>query len=143
MTLASRKPAILITRNDHAQLTKLADSYATSHPDLAEELYTELDRARVLATDKPGSPFVRLGSRFRFTTDDGDDRTVTLVLPGEADIATGKVSVMTPMGVALIGLSGGQSMKWTARDGAVHTLTVVSVEAGEDAVSGDLAGVGS
>lgn len=143
MAVASRKPAIHITRDDHARLTKLADGYASRHPDLAEELYTELDRARVVATEKPGSPFVRLGSRFRFTTDDGDDRTVTLVLPGEADILTGKVSVMTPMGVALIGLSGGQSMKWTARDGTVHTLTVVSVEASEAAVSGDLAGVGS
>lgn len=143
MALASRKPAILITSDDHARLTKLADGYASRHPDLAEELYTELDRARVVASEKPGSPFVRLGSRFRFTTDDGDDRTVTLVLPGEADILAGKVSVMTPMGVALIGLSGGQSMKWTARDGTVHTLTVVSVEASEEAVSGELAGVGS
>lgn len=143
MAPASRKPAILITSDDHARLTKLADSYASRHPDLAEGLYTELDRARVVAKQKPGSPFVRLGSRFRFTTDDGDDRTVTLVLPGEADIAAGKVSVMTPMGVALIGLSAGQSMKWTARDGAVHTLTVVGVEAGEEAVSDEMAGVGS
>ncbi|MFT0862229.1 nucleoside diphosphate kinase regulator [Ancylobacter sp. G4_0304] len=130
-TTARRKPAILVTRDDHAQLTKLADSYANSQPELAEELYTELDRARVVATQKAGTGFVRIGSSFRFTTDGGDDRNVTLVLPGEADIAEGKVSVMTPIGVALIGLSAGQSMKWTARDGTVHTLTVVSIEGGE------------
>lgn len=128
-TLARRKPAILITRHDHEQLTKLADSYANSQPNLAEELYAELERARVVSKEKPGSSFVRIGSSFRFTTDGGDDRTVTLVLPGEADIAQGKVSVMTPIGVALIGLSAGQSMKWTARDGKVHTLTVVTVGA--------------
>ncbi|MDQ0346173.1 nucleoside diphosphate kinase regulator [Ancylobacter vacuolatus] len=143
MTLASRKPAILITRNDHAQLTKLADGYAASHPDLAEELYTELDRARVVATEKPGAEFIRIGSTFRFTTDGGADRTVTLVLPGEADIAAGKVSVMTPIGVALIGLSAGQSMKWTARDGAVHMLTVVSVGVGQQPAGGNLAGAHS
>ena len=128
MTLSRRKPAIQITRRDHEQLTKLADSYASSQPDLAEELYMELDRARIVADDKAGADFVRVGSTFRFTTDGGDDRTVTLVLPGEADIAAGKVSVMTPIGVALVGLSAGQSMKWTARDGKVHTLSIVSVE---------------
>lgn len=128
-TLARRKPAILVTRHDHEQLTKLADSYSNSQPDLAEELYTELDRARVVGNEKAGTGFVRIGSSFRFTTDGGDDRTVTLVLPGEADIAEGKVSVMTPIGVALIGLSAGQSMKWKARDGNAHTLTVVSVAA--------------
>lgn len=56
---------------------------------------------------------------------------MTLVLPGEADIAAGKVSVMTPIGIALIGLSAGRSMNWTARDGRIHKLTVVSVEPGQ------------
>ena len=129
MTLARRKPAIVITRHDHEQLTKLADSFALSQPALTEELYNELDRARIVAGHKAGADFVRIGSTFRFTTDGGDDRTVTLVLPGEADIAEGKVSIMTPIGVALIGLSAGELMKWTARDGRTHTLTVVSVGA--------------
>jgi regulator of nucleoside diphosphate kinase len=53
---------------------------------------------------------------------------VTLVLPGGADIAEGKVSVLTPIGAALIGLSTGQSIDWTARDGRTHRLTVEHVE---------------
>ncbi len=40
-----------------------------------------------------------------------------LVFPAEADIAAGKVSVLTPVGAALIGLSKGESIAWTARDG--------------------------
>jgi regulator of nucleoside diphosphate kinase len=64
----------------------------------------------------------------RFTTDAGEDRTVTLVFPGRADIAEGKVSVLTPIGVALIGLAVGQSIDWTARDGRTHRLTVRDVE---------------
>jgi regulator of nucleoside diphosphate kinase len=35
---------------------------------------------------------------------------------------------MTPIGAALIGLSSGQSISWTARDGRRHRLTVLSVE---------------
>ena len=133
MALARRKPAISITRRDHETLTRLADSYAAHNADLAEELYTELDRARIVSDGQAGRSVVRIGSSLRFTTDAGEDRTVTLVLPGEADISAGKVSIMTPIGIALIGLSAGQSMDWAARDGHSHKLTVVSVEAGEAA----------
>ena len=71
---------------------------------------------------------VRMGSTLRFTTDAGEDRTVTLVFPAEADIAEGRISVLTPIGIALVGLAAGQSMDWTARDGRVHRLTVESVD---------------
>ena len=56
-----------------------------------------------------------------------DARTITLVYPGDADISEGKVSVLTPIGTALLGLSEGQSMHWTARDGREHELTVTAV----------------
>jgi regulator of nucleoside diphosphate kinase len=65
-----------------------------------------------------------MGFEVRFTSDLGEDRQVTLVFPGEADIAEGKISILTPIGVALIGLKTGQSIDWTARDGRLHRLTV-------------------
>ena len=76
-----------------------------------------------------------MGSTLRFTSDGGEDRRVTLVFPGEADIAEGKISILTPIGVALIGLSAGQSIDWTARDGRTHRLTVETVEAPASAVA--------
>ncbi|WP_246712689.1 MULTISPECIES: GreA/GreB family elongation factor [unclassified Rhizobium] len=51
------------------------------------------------------------------------------LFPGEANIAKGKVSILTPIGTALIGVSKGQSIDWLARDGQVHRLTVKAVEA--------------
>jgi regulator of nucleoside diphosphate kinase len=75
------------------------------------------------------SETVRMGSTLRFTSDLGEDMRVTLVFPGQADIAEGKISILTPIGVALIGLSAGQSIDWTARDGSIHRLKVKSVEA--------------
>jgi len=96
---------------------------------VAEELLAELDRAKVVEDGRLPAKVIRMGSSLRFTSDLGEDRHVTLVFPGEADIAEGKISILTPIGVALIGLSAGQSINWTARDGRTHCLTVESVEA--------------
>lgn len=124
-----RKPAITMTRSDHERLWRLAESYALKNPEVADELLAELERARVVADGRVAPDVVRMGSTLRFMTDAGEDRTVTLVFPGEADIAAGKVSILTPIGAALIGLSRGQSIDWTARDGRTHRLTVEGVEA--------------
>ncbi len=124
-----RKPAIIVTQSDHERLMRLAEAHASRNPEVSEELLTELDRARVVQDGKIGADVVRMGSTLRFTSDLGEDRTVTLVFPGEADIASGKISILTPIGAALIGLSAAQSIDWTARDGRVHRLTVESVEA--------------
>lgn len=124
-----RKPAIVVTRYDQERLSRLAESHAARNPKVSDELLAELDRARIVEDGKIGVDVIRMGSTLRFTSDLGQDRTVTLVFPGEADIAAGKVSILTPIGAALIGLSAGQSIDWTARDGHVHRLTVESVEA--------------
>lgn len=123
-----RKPSIVLTRADHDALARLADSLSAKSPEVAEQLSAELERARVVADSHLRPDVVRMGSTLRFTTDAGEDRTVTLVFPGEADIAAGKVSVLTPIGAALIGLSVGQSIDWVARDGRTHRLTVESMQ---------------
>jgi regulator of nucleoside diphosphate kinase len=68
-----------------------------------------------------------MGSTVEFRSDTGQQRRVTLVYPGEADFAQGRISILTPIGAALIGLSPGQSIAWTSRDGRQHRLTVLSV----------------
>ena len=46
-----------------------------------------------------------MGSTVIFRSEDGETRRVTLVFPGQADISKGKISILTPVGAALIGLS--------------------------------------
>lgn len=121
---SNRKPTISIAKSEYERLTKLAESQAAKVPDVSEELLGELERARIVNDAKLPEGVIRMGSSLRYTSDLGEDRLVTLVYPGEADIAAGKVSIMTPIGAALIGLSCGQSISWTARDGRVHRLTV-------------------
>lgn len=127
-TMGGRKPAIKMTRSDHESLLRLAEARAARDPDISEQLLAELDRARVMEDKRVAADVVRMGSTLRFTTDAGEDRTVTLVFPGEADIAMGRVSILTPIGAALIGLSSSQSIDWLSLDDRIHRLTVERVE---------------
>ena len=120
-------PQIVVGGTDHARLTNLANAAFDTVPETAEELLSELERARVVADEKVPRDVVRMGSMVEFESE-GDRKRVTLVFPLEADIATGKVSALTPVGAALIGLAKGQSIAWTARDGTSHALTIRSVE---------------
>lgn len=105
----------------------MANGISGPMADVAENLMAELERARVVAQSELPADAVRMGSTVSFTTTDGFNRTFQLVYPGEADISSGKVSVLTPIGAALIGLREGQTIPWTARDGRRLSLTVVSV----------------
>lgn len=123
----ARKPSIVIGETDHQRLKKLALAAADRLPEISDGLLLELERARVVSDSSVPGTVVRMGSTVEYETDTGDGRTVTLVFPIDADISEGKISILTPIGTALIGLSVGQLMMWTARDGRLHRLSVISV----------------
>jgi regulator of nucleoside diphosphate kinase len=60
--------------------------------------------------------------------DTGERRTVTLVYPGEEDSHRGKISVVTPMGTALLGLREGARMEWRTLDGRSKSIAVLEVQ---------------
>jgi regulator of nucleoside diphosphate kinase len=127
-TNAERSPSIIVCDSDHERLTDLATAAIEHMPTVASELLAEMNRAEVVKDDAVPPSVVRMGSTVTFRSDDGQQRRVTLVFPRDADIAQGRISVLTPVGAALIGLSEGQSIKWTTRDGRRHELTVIDVE---------------
>ena len=122
-----RLPDIVVGDSDYARLISLANAALESVPETAEELLSELDRARIVADESVPRDVVRMGSIVEFRTG-AERKRVTLVFPPDADIAAGKVSVLTPVGAALIGLAKGESITWTARDGTSHELTILKVE---------------
>lgn len=126
-------PAITLGEADHAKLNALAMAGLERMPDLADRLLEELERAKVVADTKVPESVVRMGSSITYVTNDGREQTVTLVYPADADIESGRVSVMTPIGTALIGLKAGQSITWRDRADKRHKLTVVSVLAPQPA----------
>jgi regulator of nucleoside diphosphate kinase len=121
------KPKIQMSKTDHTRLSALARMIAETNPDLSDELFNELERAKVVADGAVPVDTVQMGSTVSFTADTGETRTVTLVPPNEADISRNRISILTPIGTALIGLSTGQSMHWTTRDGHRQELSILSV----------------
>ncbi len=122
-------PAIVLGKADHAKLNDLAIAGLDRMPDLADRLLGELDRARVVEDKKVPEDVARMGSRITYRTSDDKEVSVTLVYPADANIDEGKISVMTPIGTALIGLRKGQSITWRDRADKRHMLTVLEVEA--------------
>jgi regulator of nucleoside diphosphate kinase len=129
MTDQTRSSDIVIRDIDEDRLARLAAVMLDSKPELAEELFGELARARIASSEELPADTVQMGSTLTYEAD-GQRRRVTLVYPQEADIAAGRISVLTPIGTALIGLAEGQSIDWTSRDGRRQRLTVVAVERG-------------
>lgn len=122
------KPRIVVSDIDFKRLTDLALGAFDRFPDVAQELESEMGRAEVVHAGSVPANVVRMGSIVEFRSDSAQQRRVKLVFPGEADISQDRISVLTPIGVALIGLAAGQSITWTARDGKQHKLTVITVE---------------
>jgi regulator of nucleoside diphosphate kinase len=121
-------PAIVLGQADHAKLNRLAMAGLDHTPELSDQLLYELDRAEVVSDGAVPDDVARMGSFVRYRTDSGAEQDVTLVYPADADILEGRISVMTPIGTALIGLRQGQSITWRDRSFKRHMLTVLRVE---------------
>lgn len=120
-------PDIVLSTKDHRQLTELAHAGLDLASTVADDLLYELDRASVVPPEQLPPDVVCMGSTVRYRTSDGEQREVTLVFPADADIQQNRISVMTPIGAALIGLRKGQSITWLTRDGRRQMLTALRV----------------
>ena len=121
------RPALTVAQTEHRQLLALAASGGGSLSAAAERLLEEMERARVVPDAKLPKDTVRMGSTVQYRTDQDELVEVTLVYPARADISEGRISVLTPVGAALVGLRTGQSITWETRDGRKHVLTILSV----------------
>ena len=102
----------------------------TSGPmtEVCEYLREELDRAHVLPAEELCPDIVSIGSEVEFRDEQtGKTQKVILVYPFDADIAHRRVSVLTPVGAALLGLSINQTISFRTRTGERRELTVLKV----------------
>lgn len=92
-------------------------------------LRAELERAIVIPVESIRTNVVTMNARVHYRDEKtGLDREVQIVFPDEADIALGKVSILAPVGAALIGLCVGQAIDWDFPDGTERRLTVIAVD---------------
>ena len=114
-----RTPHVFLTEDDFTRLMALQP-----HP----LLRAELERAIVLAPDAMPAGVVTMNSRVRYVDEhSGTCREIELVYPEEADIADGKVSVLAPVGAALLGLETGKAIDWKFPAGEMRRLRVERV----------------
>ncbi|MCL4186965.1 MAG: nucleoside diphosphate kinase regulator [Rhodobacteraceae bacterium] len=130
----TRRPQVTIAAETLDHLEALAERSAARMPKLAEQLLDELARARIVPAARMPADVAGIGSRVTWRDETtGREQTATLVWPEEADIDAGRASVLTPIGVALLGLRAGARFHWETRAGELRELTVLSVAQPEGA----------
>jgi regulator of nucleoside diphosphate kinase len=120
---------IFVSRSDLNRLLPLVEQHAGGVDGVAaERLEAELDRA-VVVEDGPVAPdVVAMESRVTFEDEGtGTAREVVLVYPGSADASAGRVSVLAPVGAALLGLRTGDRIDWPLPDGRTARIRILSV----------------
>lgn len=137
---SAQQPAIVIRSVDYDRLFDLAESAVRETPTVATFLMKELERATI-AHRPPAEPAVRMGSHVYYSDKESEAvRRIRLVYPEEADSRRGHISVLTPVGAALIGLTTGQTIEWLDHGGRPRVLTVLAIEDEPDNPISSLAG---
>ncbi|MFT3761750.1 MAG: nucleoside diphosphate kinase regulator [Pseudoxanthomonas sp.] len=122
-------PSLIVSRRDFDRLEALLDSPALRRHPAALALMDELNRAEVMPPEKIPDTVVTMNSTVDCIDEIGGERhRLTLVYPNEADVEKGRVSVLAPVGSALLGLSVGQTIDWEAPGGRRLRLRVTAIE---------------
>lgn len=121
-------PSIILTRLDVQRLEQLIDRLGDEFPGV-EALQAELDRAETVGHDEVSGDVVTMNSRVHCREESsGKERHLTLVYPKDANADEGKISILAPVGSALLGLQVGQHIDWPAPGGKTLKLELLSVE---------------
>jgi regulator of nucleoside diphosphate kinase len=117
---------VVLSSFDRARLERLLEKVGR-RPDL-DALREEIERAEIVEPDAVPRDVVTMNSVVRFLDEDsGRENEVKLVFPGHADVEANRISVLAPIGSALLGLSVGNSIDWPLPQGRTRRLRVVAV----------------
>ncbi|WP_437603912.1 nucleoside diphosphate kinase regulator [Sorangium sp. So ce590] len=114
--MAPHTNPIVITEFDRERLTRLLEALRArpggDSPTL-EALEIELERADVVKQQEIPPNVITMNSRAQLVDLDTQEAlSVTVVFPGSADVNTGRISVLAPMGLALLGCREAEEVEW-------------------------------
>ena len=131
-------PPIVISRVDLDRLRRLLDSPAHRDSDAAEALADEIERAEVVDADRLPPDVVSMNSTVQLREEtSGREYELTLVYPGEGD-GENQVSVLAPIGSALLGLAVGREIDWPLPSGQNARIKVLSISYQPEAAGVDV-----
>jgi regulator of nucleoside diphosphate kinase len=136
LSLAAGRPAIFVVEDDAKRLAFLLsgdrDSGAHDQAHL-HELREELERAIIVASsDIPPGVITMNGVATVLDLTSGSRRDVMLVYPHAADPAAGRISVLAPLGTALLGCRTGDEVEWLM-PGGLRRLRIEQVRGADEA----------
>ena len=123
------KPSILVSWLDMDRLDRMLDALPASQAAARDALLVELGRAGLAEPWEMPPDVVTMNSRVRFSFDGATQEVaMTLTYPKDMNGAAEQLSVLTPVGTALLGLKVGDAISWERPDGALFELTVRGIE---------------
>ena len=121
------RPAIIINELDAERIDRLLEQPAFANSPVADALNEELDRAQMLAPEAMPHDVVTMNSRVKFRDlTSGEERVRTLVFPSQVTDSASQLSVLAPVGAALLGLKVGSTIHWELPGGASTHLEVLA-----------------
>lgn len=122
------KPNIFLSEIDSERLERLLDSLSSSAFPGKAELQAEIDRAEIVASEDMPADVVTMNSTVQFTVLSSREAfSLTLVYPKDADGSGKTISVLAPVGSALLGLSTGDEIEWPKPGGGTLKVRVDQV----------------
>jgi regulator of nucleoside diphosphate kinase len=121
------RPQVVLTSQDLDRLEALLETLpANAFP--AKELRAELDRSEIVEPEQIPPTVVTMNSTVRFSIDSsGEDFCLTLVYPKDVDGSGAKISILAPVGSALLGLSTGDEIEWPRPGGGMIKVRIVEI----------------
>ncbi len=122
-------PALHITAEDMERLRAVVERHLEgSRAAAAEQLELELDRASVVPQGQIPPDVVTMRSRILFEdTETGRRREATLAYPEEANIEQSRISILAPVGLAVLGLKVGDIIEWPLPNARLARLRIMEV----------------
>ena len=119
--MASQKTPVILSADDFRMLKQFAEQFPAQGKENEMTLSYELNRATVVDEDELPEGCVRLNSQIKVRElSSNKDMEFSIVMPAMANMAEKKISVLTPMGAALIGLCKGEKVQWKMPAGIKH-----------------------
>jgi regulator of nucleoside diphosphate kinase len=125
-----RNRSIVISRTDAAKLRELIAARARMErdQDYLHELAAEIERARIAPADEIPADVITIDSRISvLDLLSNERRELTLVLPHQSDASAGCISVLAPLGTALLGYRAGDEIEWLM-PGGLRRMRIESVQ---------------
>jgi regulator of nucleoside diphosphate kinase len=120
------RPPVYVRRSDLPELRRIAADARKSAPE-AQLFLEEFDRLSV-APEAGHDEFVRLGSAVVYKDlRTKRQRRVRLVRPGSEDADENEISLLSPIGGALVGLTEGSIFRWACFDGGLRAIKILEV----------------